>query len=58
LPPLTPLERRSIDYSGLDAAMAFADAAMRNARRMLDQIAQDDRRPSAAIGRVPSAIID
>jgi hypothetical protein len=33
LPPLTPLERRSIDYSGLDAAMAFADEAMRNARR-------------------------
>jgi hypothetical protein len=25
LPPLTPLERRSFDYSGLDAAMVFAD---------------------------------
>jgi hypothetical protein len=35
LPPLTPLERRSFDYSGLDAAMALADAAMRSARRLL-----------------------
>jgi hypothetical protein len=34
LPPLTPLERRSLDYSGLDAAMAFADEAMRGARRL------------------------
>jgi hypothetical protein len=34
LPPLTTLERRSLDYSGLDAAIAFADAAMRGARRL------------------------
>jgi hypothetical protein len=38
LPPLTPLERRSLDYSGLDAAMAFADEAMRNARRVLGRL--------------------
>jgi hypothetical protein len=36
--PLTPLERRSFDYSGLDAAMAFADEAMRNARRVLGSL--------------------
>jgi len=39
LPPLTPLERRSFDYSGLDAALAFADDAMRSARRTLAQLA-------------------
>jgi hypothetical protein len=38
LPPLTPIERRVFDYSNLDAAMAFADAAMRNARRALEQL--------------------
>jgi hypothetical protein len=58
LPPLTTLERRSLDYSGLDAAMAFADAAMRNARRMLGQIAQADQRPSPVIELAESAIID
>ena len=35
LPPLTPLERREFDYSGLEAAMALADEAIRNARRFL-----------------------
>jgi hypothetical protein len=42
LPPLTPIERRSFDYSGLDAAMAFADEAIRNARRLFATL------PSAA----------
>ena len=32
--PLSPIERRRFDYSGLDAAMEFADEAMRNARRL------------------------
>jgi hypothetical protein len=36
---LTPIARRSFDYRGLDAAMAFADNAMRNARRALAQLA-------------------
>jgi hypothetical protein len=58
LPPLTPLERRSLDYSGLDAAMAFADEAMRNARRALGQIAQANQRPSPVIELADSAIID
>jgi hypothetical protein len=38
LPPLTPLARRSFDYSGLDAAMAFADETMRRARRVLGEL--------------------
>jgi hypothetical protein len=42
-PPLTPIERRGFDYAGLDAAMAFADAAMRTARATLATIARDDR---------------
>jgi hypothetical protein len=34
LPPLlTPIERRGFDYGGLDAAMAFADEAMRKCPR-------------------------
>jgi hypothetical protein len=43
LPPLTPIERRGFDYAGLDAAMEFADAAMRTARATLATIARDDR---------------
>ena len=42
MPPLlTPIERRGFDYAGLDAAMAFADAAMRTARATLVAIARD-----------------
>jgi hypothetical protein len=48
LPPLTPLERRSLDYSGLDAAMAFADEAMRNARRAFGQLRPGPRLPAEA----------
>jgi hypothetical protein len=32
--PLSPIQRQSFDYSGLDAAMEFTDEAMRNARRL------------------------
>jgi hypothetical protein len=48
LPPLTPLQRGSIDYSGLDAAMEFADAAMRNARRAFGQLRPGPRLPAEA----------
>jgi hypothetical protein len=48
LPPLTPLERRSFDYSGLDAAMAFADEAMRNARRAFGQLRPGPGPPAEA----------
>jgi hypothetical protein len=33
------LERRSFDYSGIDAAMALADEAMRKARRIFATLA-------------------
>jgi hypothetical protein len=36
--PLTPIERRSFDYSGLEAAMALADEAMRNAKRLFGSL--------------------
>jgi hypothetical protein len=51
LQPLTLLERRSIDYSGLDAAMAFADEAMRNARRAFGQLRPGPRLPEEAAER-------
>jgi hypothetical protein len=35
LPPLTPLERRTFDYSGLGAALALVDEAMSNIQRTL-----------------------
>jgi biotin operon repressor len=35
LPPLGVIERRRFDYAGLEAAMAFADEAIRTARRNL-----------------------
>jgi len=54
LPPLTPLERRSFDYSGLDAAMALADDAVRSARRALAQLASG-RSEAAAGPSLPGA---
>jgi hypothetical protein len=36
--PLSAIERRSIDYGGLEAAMALADEAVRNARRVLGNL--------------------
>jgi hypothetical protein len=33
--PLTPIERRSFDYSALDEAMVHLDAVVRNARNTL-----------------------
>jgi hypothetical protein len=35
LPPLTPIERRTFDYSGLGAALALVDEAMSNIQRTL-----------------------
>ena len=49
--PLSPRERRGIDYSGLEAAMSFADAAMGNAKRLFASLhdhAADDQRPDPA----------
>jgi hypothetical protein len=36
-PPLTLLERRTFDYSGLDAALVLVDEAMSNIQRTLAQ---------------------
>ena len=46
LPPLTPIERGEFDYSGLEAAMAFADEAMRHARRALSAVAKGEPLPA------------
>ena len=48
LPPLTPIERRVFDYSGLEAAMAFADQTIRNARLALGRQARGTGTPAAA----------
>ena len=37
--PLTPLERRALDYADLERAMALADQAIGRARRALDALA-------------------
>ena len=37
--PLTPIERRAIDYSDLEHWMAHADQVIRNARRSLEALA-------------------
>ncbi len=39
--PLTPLERREFDTAGLDAAMEFAEAAIRDARRRLETLSSE-----------------
>jgi hypothetical protein len=38
-PPLSPLARKAIDYSDLEAWMAHADDVIRQTRRKLDQLA-------------------
>ena len=47
LPPLTPIERRVFDYSGLEAAMAFADQTVRNTRLALSRLACGTNTPDA-----------
>lgn len=49
LPPLTPLERRAFDYTGLEAAMAFADQAIRGVKRTLDALARGERLASTGL---------
>jgi hypothetical protein len=48
LPPLTPIERRAFDYTGLEAAMAQLDHAIRQTRQSLDALARGQGLPSAA----------
>ncbi len=50
--PLTPIERKAIDYSDLEHWMAHADQVMRDTRRALDALARgDDRSDWALSGR-------
>ena len=39
--PLTPLERREFDASGLDEAIEFAEAAIRTTRRRLETLSSE-----------------
>jgi hypothetical protein len=49
LPPISSIERRRFDYSGLDAAMALADEAMGNARRLFAAHADRGRMPPVTV---------
>ena len=40
--PMTPIERRAIDYSELDQAMAHIEQTIRDTRRALDALARGD----------------
>jgi hypothetical protein len=52
LPPLSPIERRAFDYSGLEAAMAQLDQTVRQTKRVLDGMA---RRASAGPDALPAS---
>jgi hypothetical protein len=41
-PPMTPIERRTIDYSELDQAMARLEQTIRDTRRTLDALTRSD----------------
>lgn len=51
MPPLTPVERRSFDYSDLEHCMAQLDLILRQTRRSLDALT---RGPPAAAGSIPA----
>jgi hypothetical protein len=55
LPPMGVIEWRRVDYAGLEAAMAFADEAIRTARRNLAVLATPPSPPagSGSAGSVP-----
>jgi hypothetical protein len=54
--PLTPIERKSIDYSDLSHWMAHADRVMRDTRRSLDAIRRGEGAPAAQAAQVASAL--
>ncbi len=47
LPPLSPIERRSFDYSDLDHWMAHADQAIRQAKRTLQALIESPSVPAS-----------
>jgi len=51
LPPLGPIERRSLDYSDLEHWMAHSDQVVRTTRRALEQLRQGPRTPSEGPAR-------
>jgi hypothetical protein len=51
LPPLGPIERRSLDYSDLEHWMAHSDQVVRTTRRALEQLRQGPRAPSEGPAR-------
>jgi len=44
--PLTPIERKAIDYSELEHWMAHADQVIRDTRRTLDALARGEQVPA------------
>jgi hypothetical protein len=47
--PLTPIERKAIDYSDLEHWMAHADQVIRNTRWALDALARGEGAPASAL---------
>jgi hypothetical protein len=50
--PLTPLEKRAIDYSDLEHWMAHAAQTIRNTRRTLDALTRGDAAPASCEGAI------
>ncbi len=49
--PLTPIERKAIDYSDLEHWMAHADQVIRDTRRALDALARGEGAPASPRSR-------
>src|SRR5580692_870414 len=47
--PITPIERRSINYSDLEGAMAHLELTIRDTRRMLDALVRGEPASSPAV---------
>jgi hypothetical protein len=51
---MTPIERRAINYSALEGAMAYLDLTLRETRRSLEALARGE--PASATSSSDSAI--
>jgi hypothetical protein len=54
--PLTPIERKAIDYSELEHWMAHADQVIRDTRRTLDALARCEVAPASARSQAGAVI--
>jgi hypothetical protein len=54
--PLTPIERKAIDYSELEHWMAHADLVIRDTRRALDALARRDVAPASYRSEIAPAL--